>query len=77
MKEIFWGFSNELCVCFKTVSYYTFFSAPISSYFKVKPFHLGSETIDVAVVGVDRAGDGHIQSYTVAVLRGTLNEFSN
>uniref|UniRef100_A0A0N5AY72 DNA ligase IV n=1 Tax=Syphacia muris TaxID=451379 RepID=A0A0N5AY72_9BILA len=37
--------------------------------FKVKPFHLGNETLDVAVVGVDRAGDGHIQSYTVAVLR--------
>uniref|UniRef100_A0A915C1I3 DNA ligase IV n=1 Tax=Parascaris univalens TaxID=6257 RepID=A0A915C1I3_PARUN len=41
----------------------------INGWFKVKPFHLGDESLDLAVVGVDRGRNGFIESYVVAVIR--------
>uniref|UniRef100_A0A0M3IRW3 BRCT domain-containing protein n=1 Tax=Ascaris lumbricoides TaxID=6252 RepID=A0A0M3IRW3_ASCLU len=35
----------------------------------VKPFHLGDESLDLAVVGVDRGRNGFVESYVVAVIR--------
>lgn len=41
----------------------------VNGWFKVKPFHLGDESLDLAVVGVDRGRNGVIENYAVAVLR--------
>uniref|UniRef100_A0A183TZH0 DNA ligase (ATP) n=1 Tax=Toxocara canis TaxID=6265 RepID=A0A183TZH0_TOXCA len=41
-----------------------------NGWFKVKPMHLGDESLDLAVVGVDRGRNGFIENYVVAVIRG-------
>ncbi|KAL4003702.1 ATP dependent DNA ligase domain family protein [Acanthocheilonema viteae] len=40
-----------------------------NGWFKVKPFHLGSETLDLAIVGVDLGRNDKISNYCVATLR--------
>lgn len=40
-----------------------------NGWFKVKPFHLGDETLDLAVVGVDLGRNNKISSYCLATLR--------
>uniref|UniRef100_A0A915Q309 DNA ligase IV n=1 Tax=Setaria digitata TaxID=48799 RepID=A0A915Q309_9BILA len=40
-----------------------------NGWFKIKPFHLGNETLDLAVVGVDLGRNGKISNYSVATLR--------
>lgn len=39
--------------------------------FRIKPFHLGNESLDLAIVGVDLGRGGKISNYSVATLRGT------
>lgn len=41
----------------------------------MKPFHLGDESLDLAVVGVDRGRNGFVESYVVAVIRGLCFQF--
>ncbi|VDK19466.1 unnamed protein product, partial [Anisakis simplex] len=41
----------------------------VNGWFKVKPFHLGEETLDLAIVGVDLGRNGYIENFVVAVLR--------
>ncbi|VDN01595.1 unnamed protein product [Thelazia callipaeda] len=40
-----------------------------NGWFKIKPFHLGNETLDLAIVGVDLGRNGKISNYSVATLR--------
>ncbi|CAG9534929.1 unnamed protein product [Cercopithifilaria johnstoni] len=40
-----------------------------NGWFKVKPFHLGNETLDLAIVGVDLGRNDKISNYCVATLR--------
>uniref|UniRef100_A0A1I8EDS4 DNA ligase IV n=1 Tax=Wuchereria bancrofti TaxID=6293 RepID=A0A1I8EDS4_WUCBA len=41
-----------------------------NGWFKIKPFHLGDETLDLAIVGVDLGRNNKISSYCLATLRG-------
>ncbi|EFO22713.2 hypothetical protein LOAG_05773 [Loa loa] len=40
-----------------------------NGWFKIKPFHLGNETLDLAIVGVDLGRNDKISNYCLATLR--------
>ncbi|MCP9257530.1 DNA ligase 4 [Dirofilaria immitis] len=47
----------------------------VNGWFKIKPFHLGDETLDLAIVGVDLGRNDKISSYCLATLRGAPISF--